>query len=65
MSLDVARESGAETARLDELEHCLMAEAPELVAPELQRSGHRWISADRRRALHHRDRIDFNEESRG
>jgi pimeloyl-ACP methyl ester carboxylesterase len=37
MSLEVAGRIGAETARLDDLEHCWMAEAPEVVAPVLQR----------------------------
>jgi pimeloyl-ACP methyl ester carboxylesterase len=37
MSLEVARRLGAETARLDGLEHCWMAEAPERVAAVLQR----------------------------
>ena len=37
MSLDVARRLGAETARLDDLDHCWMAQAPELVAPVLER----------------------------
>jgi hypothetical protein len=43
MSLDVARVLGAGTARLEELEHCWMAEAPEVVAPVLQRF---WASLD-------------------
>jgi pimeloyl-ACP methyl ester carboxylesterase len=37
MSLDVAERLGAETARLDGLNHCWMAEAPEVVAPVLDR----------------------------
>jgi hypothetical protein len=37
MSLEVAQRLGAQTARLDDLEHCWMAEAPEVVAPVLQR----------------------------
>jgi pimeloyl-ACP methyl ester carboxylesterase len=37
MSLEVAERLGAETARLDGLNHCWLAEAPELVAPLLQR----------------------------
>ena len=37
MSLEVAQRLGAETARLDDLNHCWMAEAPEVVAPVLQR----------------------------
>jgi pimeloyl-ACP methyl ester carboxylesterase len=37
MSLDVARRLRAETARLDNLNHCWMAEAPEIVAPVLKR----------------------------
>lgn len=37
MSLEVARRLGAQTARLDGLEHCWMAQAPEVVAPVLQR----------------------------
>jgi hypothetical protein len=36
MSLEVAERIGAETAHLDDLEHCWMAEAPEVVAPVLQ-----------------------------
>ncbi len=36
MSLEVARRLGAQTARLDGLNHCWMAEAPEVVAPVLQ-----------------------------
>ena len=37
MSLDVARRLGAQTARLDGLDHCWMAEAPEVVALVLER----------------------------
>jgi len=37
MSLQVAERLGAETARLDDLNHCWMAEAPEVVAPVLER----------------------------
>jgi pimeloyl-ACP methyl ester carboxylesterase len=37
MSFEIAQQLGAETARLDDLEHCWMAEAPEEVAPVLQR----------------------------
>jgi pimeloyl-ACP methyl ester carboxylesterase len=37
MSVEVARRLGAETARLDGLEHCWMAQAPEIVAGVLQR----------------------------
>ena len=37
MSLDVASRFGAETARLENLDHCWMAEAPERVAVVLQR----------------------------
>ena len=37
MSLEVAERLGAETARLDGLDHCWMAEAPEAVAPVLER----------------------------
>ena len=37
MSLEVAQRLGAETARLDGLEHCWMAQAPEAVAAVLQR----------------------------
>jgi pimeloyl-ACP methyl ester carboxylesterase len=36
-SLEVARRLGAQTARLDGLEHCWMAQAPEVVAGVLQR----------------------------
>jgi len=35
MSLQVAERLGAETVRLDDLNHCWMAEAPEVVAPVL------------------------------
>jgi len=41
MSFEVARRLGAQTARLDRLEHCWMAEAPEDVARVLQ---HFWSS---------------------
>jgi hypothetical protein len=37
MSVDVASRLGADTARLDGLDHCWMAQAPEIVAPVLQR----------------------------
>jgi hypothetical protein len=37
MSLEVAQRLGAETARLDGLEHCWMAQAPDTVAAVLQR----------------------------
>jgi pimeloyl-ACP methyl ester carboxylesterase len=43
MSLEVAEKLGAETARLDNLNHCWMAEAPELVARVLQQF---WSSLD-------------------
>lgn len=43
MSLEVAERLGAETARLDGLNHCWMAEAPQVVAPVLQRF---WSSLD-------------------
>ena len=43
MSLAVAERLGAETARLDGLNHCWMAEAPEQVAPVLERF---WASLD-------------------
>jgi pimeloyl-ACP methyl ester carboxylesterase len=43
MSLEVAERLGAETARLDDLNHCWMAEAPELVARVLQPF---WSSLD-------------------
>jgi pimeloyl-ACP methyl ester carboxylesterase len=43
MSLEVAERLGAETARLDDLNHCWMAEAPEVVAPVLERF---WSSLD-------------------
>ena len=43
MSLEVAERLGAETARLDDLNHCWMAEAPELVAPVLRQF---WSSLD-------------------
>lgn len=37
MSLEVAQHLGAETARLDDLNRCWMAEAPEFVAPIFKR----------------------------
>jgi hypothetical protein len=37
MSLEIARPLGAETTRLDDLEHCWMAQAPERVGIVLQR----------------------------
>ena len=37
MSLELAQRLGAQTARLDDLNHCWMAEAPEVVAAVLQR----------------------------
>jgi pimeloyl-ACP methyl ester carboxylesterase len=43
MSIEVAERLGAETARLEDLNHCWMAEAPEVVAPVLQRF---WSSLD-------------------
>lgn len=43
MSLEVAERLGAETARLESLDHCWMAEAPEVVAPVLERF---WSSLD-------------------
>lgn len=43
MSLEVAERLGAETARLDDLNQCWMAEAPEVVAPVLERF---WSSLD-------------------
>jgi pimeloyl-ACP methyl ester carboxylesterase len=43
MSLEVAERLGAETGRLDDLDHCWMAEAPERVAGVLQRF---WSSLD-------------------
>lgn len=43
MSLDVAEWLGAETERLDDLNHCWMAEAPDLVATVLE---HFWSSLD-------------------
>ena len=43
MSLQVAERLGAEIARLDDLNHCWMAEAPEVVAPVLERF---WASLD-------------------
>jgi pimeloyl-ACP methyl ester carboxylesterase len=43
MSLEVADRLGADTARLDGLNHCWMAEAPEVVAPVLERF---WSSLD-------------------
>ena len=43
MSLEVAERLGAETARLDDLDHCWMAEAPQVVAPVMERF---WSSLD-------------------
>jgi pimeloyl-ACP methyl ester carboxylesterase len=43
MSMEVAQRLGAETARLDRLNHCWMAEAPNVVAPVLERF---WSSLD-------------------
>jgi pimeloyl-ACP methyl ester carboxylesterase len=43
MSSDVAERLGAETARLEDLNHCWMAEEPEVVAPALERF---WSSLD-------------------
>jgi pimeloyl-ACP methyl ester carboxylesterase len=43
MSLEVAERLGAETARLEDLNHCWMAEAPEVVAGVLERF---WSSLD-------------------
>jgi pimeloyl-ACP methyl ester carboxylesterase len=43
MSLEVAERLGAGTARLDHLNHCWMAEAPEVIAPVLERF---WSSLD-------------------
>jgi hypothetical protein len=37
MSFEVAQRLRAQTARLDDLNQCWMAEAPEAVAPVLQR----------------------------
>jgi pimeloyl-ACP methyl ester carboxylesterase len=37
MSLEVADTLGAQTARLDDLDHCWMAQAPRVVAPVLER----------------------------
>jgi hypothetical protein len=37
MSLEVSEWLGAESARLDELHHCWMAEAPDAVAQALRR----------------------------
>jgi pimeloyl-ACP methyl ester carboxylesterase len=37
MSLEVAQRLGAETARLDALNHCWMAEGPEVASPVLER----------------------------
>jgi pimeloyl-ACP methyl ester carboxylesterase len=45
MSLEVAERLGAQTARLNCLEHCWMAEAPEVVAPVLERF---WSSLNSR-----------------
>jgi pimeloyl-ACP methyl ester carboxylesterase len=44
MSLEVARRLGAETARLDDLEHCWMAQAPDKVAATMNAF---WKSLDR------------------
>jgi pimeloyl-ACP methyl ester carboxylesterase len=44
MSFEVAERIGADTARLDRLDHCWMAEAPGTVAPVLERF---WSSLDR------------------
>lgn len=44
MSLEVAQRLGAETARLPDLDHCWMAEAPEAVARVLQ---HFWSTLGR------------------
>ena len=43
MSREIARRLGAQTARLDGLNHCWMAEAPEVAAAVLQRF---WSSLD-------------------
>jgi pimeloyl-ACP methyl ester carboxylesterase len=43
MSIEVGERLGAEFARLDGLNHCWMAEAPEVVAPVLERF---WASLD-------------------
>jgi pimeloyl-ACP methyl ester carboxylesterase len=43
MSLEVGERLGAEFARLDSLNHCWMAEAPDVVAPVLERF---WASLD-------------------
>jgi pimeloyl-ACP methyl ester carboxylesterase len=43
MSLEVGERLGAQTARLDDLDHCWMAEAPETVAQVLERF---WSSFD-------------------
>jgi hypothetical protein len=43
MSVEVGERLGAEFARLDGLNHCWMAEAPETVAPVLERF---WSSLD-------------------
>ena len=43
MSLQVAERLGAEIARLDDLNHCWMAEGPEVAAPVLERF---WTSLD-------------------
>ena len=43
LSVDVTRRLGADTARLDGLNHCWMAEAPDIVAPVLE---HFWASID-------------------
>lgn len=43
MSLEVAKRLGADTARLDDLNHCWMAEAPDVVVPVLERF---WASLE-------------------
>jgi hypothetical protein len=43
MSLDVAEHLGAETARLDDLSHCWMVEAPDETAAVLERF---WATLD-------------------
>jgi hypothetical protein len=43
MSLEVAERLGATVARIRDLNHCWMAEAPEVVAPVLERF---WSSMD-------------------
>jgi hypothetical protein len=47
MSIEVAERLGAETARLEGLNHCWMAEAPEVVAPVLQRFCRHSIDVER------------------